>query len=57
MEVEHIPVENHEPLKEEIKDFIDCIVKQRRPLVSARDGRNALKIALEISQRIPQDNK
>ncbi len=57
MEVEHIPVEKHEPLKEEIKDFIDCIVNKRRPLVSAQDGRNALKIALEISQRIPKDNK
>jgi predicted dehydrogenase len=57
MEVEHIPVEKHEPLEEEIKDFIDCIVKKRRPLVSARDGRNALKIAIEISQRIPKDNK
>ena len=57
MEVEHIPVEKQEPLKEEIRDFIDCIVKKRRPLVSAQDGRNALKIALEISRRIPKDNK
>ena len=54
MEIEHIPVEKHEPLKEELTDFIDCIVKKRRPLVSAQDGRNALKIALEISRRMPK---
>jgi predicted dehydrogenase len=54
---ESIPVEKHEPLKEELKDFIHCIVNKRRPLVSATDGRNALKIAMEISERIPIVNK
>jgi predicted dehydrogenase len=52
MGVENIPIEKHEPLREELKDFIDCIVKKRRPLITASDGRNALKIAIEISQRI-----
>jgi predicted dehydrogenase len=52
MGVENIPVEKHEPLMEELKDFIDCIIKKRRPLITASDGRNALKIAIEISQRI-----
>jgi predicted dehydrogenase len=50
---ESIHVEKHEPLKEELRDFIDCVVKRRRPLVSASDGRNALKIAMQISERIP----
>jgi predicted dehydrogenase len=54
---ESIHVEKHEPLKEELKDFIECIVNRRRPLVSAKDGRNALKIAMEISERIPIVNK
>jgi predicted dehydrogenase len=43
----------HEPLKEELRDFIDCIVRRRRPLVSALDGRNALKIAMKIGEMIP----
>jgi predicted dehydrogenase len=50
---EAVHVEKREPLKEELRDFIECIVNRRRPLVSATDGRNALKIALEISERIP----
>ncbi len=54
---ESIHVEKHEPLKEEIRAFIDCVVNKRRPLVSAADGRNALKIAMEIGKRIPIVNK
>ena len=54
---ESVHVEKHEPLKEELRDFIECIVNRRRPLVSATDGRNALKIAMEISERIPIVNK
>jgi predicted dehydrogenase len=48
-----IHVEKHEPLKEELRDFIDCIANRRRPLVSSEDGRNALEIAMEIGKRIP----
>ncbi|HTZ17759.1 MAG TPA: Gfo/Idh/MocA family oxidoreductase [Dissulfurispiraceae bacterium] len=54
---ESIHVEKHEPLKEELKDFIACITDRRRPLVSASDGRNALRIAMEIGKRIPIVNK
>ena len=50
---ETIPVAKHEPLKEELRDFIDCIAKRRRPLVSASDGRTALKIAMMIGEKIP----
>jgi len=49
-----IPVEKREPLKEELQDFISCIVDKRRPLVSASDGRNALKIAMKIGQIMPE---
>jgi predicted dehydrogenase len=50
---ETVPVVKHEPLKEELRDFIDCIGRRRRPLVSASDGRNALKIAMKIGEMIP----
>lgn len=50
---EAVPVAKHEPLKEELRDFVDCIVNNRRPLVSAKDGRNALKIAMKIGEMIP----
>jgi predicted dehydrogenase len=44
--------ENKEPLKEELKDFIDCIKTRKRPKVSGVEGRNALKVVLEISEII-----
>jgi predicted dehydrogenase len=49
---ETINVEKKEPLKEELKDFIDCVKTRRRPLVSAIEGRNALKIAIQIGEKI-----
>jgi len=39
-------------LKEEIKDFAECVVSRRRPVVSATEGRDALKIALQIGEKI-----
>lgn len=41
-----------EPLKEEIKDFINCIKNRKKPKVSAIEGRNALKVILEINKII-----
>lgn len=49
---ETIDIEKKEPLKEELKDFIDCVKTRRRPLVSAIEGRNALKIAIQIGEKI-----
>ena len=46
---ELITVEKKEPLKEELRDFIECIADRRRPVVSAVQGRDALKIALQIN--------
>lgn len=45
---ETIPVEKKEPLKEELRDFVDCINTRRKPIVTAVDGMNALKIAFKI---------
>lgn len=49
---ETINIEKKEPLKEEIKDFAECVVSRRRPVVSATEGRDALKIALQIGEKI-----
>lgn len=45
---ETIHIEKKEPLKEELRDFVDCIIKRRKPIVTAVDGMNALKIAFKI---------
>jgi predicted dehydrogenase len=44
--------EHKEPLKEELIDFVRCVKERRRPLVSAVEGREALKVVLEISNII-----
>lgn len=49
---ETISVDKKEPLKEELRDFVDCVVSRRRPAVSAVEGRDALKIALQINSVI-----
>jgi predicted dehydrogenase len=47
-----LPIEKHEPLKKEDEHFIDCIINDKQPLVSGIEGREALKVALEITSRI-----
>ncbi len=49
---ETINIEKKEPLKEELKDFAECVISRRRPVVSATEGRDALKIALQIGEKI-----
>jgi predicted dehydrogenase len=44
--------EKKEPLREELKDFIRCVQERRQPKVSAVEGRNALKVVLEITKKI-----
>ncbi len=52
-----IKPENKEPLKEELKDFIRCIKTRERPKVSGIEGRNALRVVLEISEVIKRQHE
>jgi len=47
-----IPIEKEEPLKKELEHFIDCVRDDLRPKVSGIDGRDALKVALDINKKI-----
>lgn len=49
---ETISPEKKEPLMEEILDFIRCIKTRKRPLVSGVEAREALRIALEITEQL-----
>jgi predicted dehydrogenase len=49
---EKIPVESCDPLTEELRDFISCVKNGSRPAVTGEDGRQALWLANEISERI-----
>ena len=48
----NIPIEKEEPLKKELESFLDCILDDRNPKVSGVEGRQALKLALDINQKI-----
>jgi len=41
-----IKVEKKEPLRNELEHFIECIEKDKDPLISVEDGRKVLKVAL-----------
>ncbi|HHN65199.1 MAG TPA: Gfo/Idh/MocA family oxidoreductase [Nitrospirae bacterium] len=41
-----------EPLKAELQDFLRSVLNRTEPTVTGEDGREALKIALEISEKI-----
>lgn len=43
-QVEDIKVENKEPLKEELRSFVDCVQNNTPPEVSGKDGYEALRI-------------
>ena len=43
-----LPVVQGEPLRLEIEAFLDCVRTRREPLVTGRQGRDALALALEI---------
>ncbi len=44
--------ETDDPLKEEIRSFLQAIKEKKSPVISGEDGRNVLAIALEINQCI-----
>ena len=44
--------ENREPLKEELISFVECARNRTAPVVSGREGREALKVALKVSELV-----
>jgi UDP-N-acetylglucosamine 3-dehydrogenase len=46
-----VKIEKQEPLKLELKSFLDCIIKNKEPLVTGEDGLAALEIALKAVQQ------
>lgn len=52
-----LPIEKEEPLKKELEHFIDCVRDNKRPIVSGVEGREALKVALEIIRLMEEHKK
>jgi len=47
-----IPVPDGEPLRNELEDFVDAVRSGRAPLVGGDDGRRAVALAAEITERM-----
>ncbi len=49
---ENHPIQKEEPIRKELASFIECIQNGRKPIVSGREAREALAVALEIVRQI-----
>ena len=47
-----LPIDKEEPLKKELKHFIECIRENKTPIVSGKEGQEALAIALQVTEQI-----
>lgn len=52
IQAQNYPIQKEEPIKKELTSFIDCIRSGRKPVVSGREAREALAVALEIVRQI-----
>ena len=50
-----LPVTNEEPLKRELADFVEAVVSRRPPAVTGEQGRRALALAQQITDRMTMD--
>ena len=48
-------VSKKDPLKMELQNFVSSIQGKETPIVSGKDGRDALKVAIEIQEMIIKD--
>jgi len=49
---EPVPIEKGEPLKLELRSFVDCVRARQTPVVSGESARRALDLAFEITRQI-----
>ncbi len=52
MSMDVVKPERKESLKEELRDFVHCVMERKRPMVSGVEGRNALRVVMEITEKI-----
>jgi predicted dehydrogenase len=49
---EPVPIDKDEPLKRELKHFVECVRSKREPAVSGASAKEALDLALEITAQV-----
>lgn len=48
----NIEVGSHDPLEEEIRSFVNCVVSRARPVISGEDARKSLELAVDIISKM-----
>jgi predicted dehydrogenase len=57
IDVQTLAIEKEEPLKAQLAAFLECITTRLAPLVSGREGREALRVALDVLKDIERTAK
>ncbi len=52
-----LPIEKEEPLKKELESFLDSIRLDTKPVVDGKDGKQALALAMAITEKIWEHRK
>ena len=55
LKIEHIKMDDYEPLKKELESFVDCIVGHKEPVVSGEEGLKAIEVANDIMCEIEKN--
>ncbi|MEI6807464.1 MAG: Gfo/Idh/MocA family oxidoreductase [bacterium] len=50
--MEQVPIEKSDPLADELKTFVQCVLNRDKPVVSGRHASDALRLAVEICECI-----
>lgn len=50
--INRLEIEDIEPLRAEISAFLDCVIEDKTPPITAEDGRRALSLALGVLEKI-----
>jgi predicted dehydrogenase len=50
----NVEVGSHDPLEEEIRSFVNCVINRSKPLISGEDARKSLALAVDILRKMKE---
>lgn len=57
LKVEHIKIDDYEPLKRELESFVNSVRERKEPLISGEEGLRAIEVANDILYEIEKNLK
>ena len=57
LKMEHIKIDDYEPLKRELESFVNCVIGNKKPVVSGEEGLKAIEVANDIVYEIEKNLK